>query len=208
VPIGGTAGGARVSIATMTTDVVNLPNAITVLRALLIPVIAYALAARAFDAALWLFVLQAFSDMADGMIARHWNLRTRFGAIADPVADKMTMLVATLMLAADGLLPGWLAAAIVARDVVIVFGAVAYHFLVHEVEMAPSWLSKWNTALEFLVLTAVLADAAGVLAARGWLPGAFALLGATILLSGIQYVWVWGRRAAVGLRGPRDEGRR
>jgi cardiolipin synthase len=181
-------------------SLVNLPNAITVLRALMIPVLAWALARRDYDLALALFVLQAISDFVDGVIARRWNLRTRFGAIADPVADKLTMLVTTLMLAAGGLLPGWLAAAIVARDVVIVFGAVAFHFLVHEVEMAPTRLSKWNTALEFAVLAAVLADAAGLLAPAGWLPAAFVLLGATILVSGLQYVWVWGRRAAAGLR--------
>ena len=184
----------------MSSSIVNVPNAITVLRALLIPVIAYALAAREYEPALWLFVAQAVSDLADGMIARRWGLRTRFGAIADPVADKLTMLVTTLMLAAAGLLPGWLAAAIVARDVVIVFGAVAYHFLVQEVEMSPTWLSKWNTALEFAVLTAVLADSAGVLSAGDWLPAAFALLGASILASGLHYVWIWGRRAAAGLR--------
>ena len=186
----------------MNPQVVNLPNAITVLRALLIPVIAYALASREFGLALALFVVQALSDLVDGMIARRWNLRTRFGAIADPLADKMTMLTVTLMLAAEGLLPGWLAAAIIARDVVIVFGAVAYHYLVQEVEMAPTWLSKWNTALEFAVLTAVLADAAGALPAGGWLPGAFVLLASTIVASGAHYVWIWGRRAAARLQRP------
>jgi cardiolipin synthase len=184
----------------MNSSVVNLPNAITVLRALMIPVLAWALARRDYELALALFALQAASDFADGVIARRWNLRTRFGAIADPLADKLTMLVTTLMLAAAGSLPGWLAAAIVARDILIVFGAVAYHFMVHEVEMAPTRLSKWNTALEFAVLAAVLADAAGVPEAAGWLPAAFALLGGTILASGAQYVWVWGRRAVAGLR--------
>lgn len=186
----------------MNREIVNLPNAITVLRALLIPVIVYALATQRFGLALVLFIVQAISDLADGLIARHWNLRTRFGAIADPVADKLTMLSTTLMLAADGLVPGWLAAMVIGRDVFIVFGAVAYHFLVQEVEMAPSWLSKANTGIEFVVLTAVLADAAQLLSARPWLPAAFVLIGVTIALSGAQYAWVWGLRAMRGLRKP------
>lgn len=174
----------------------TLPNVITIVRALLIPVIAYLLAQRAFGLALTLFVLCALGDLVDGMLARRWNQRTRFGAIADPVADKLTMLTVTLILAADALMPSWLAAAIIARDVVIVFGAVAFHFLVHEFEMAPTRLSKLNTALEFGVLTAVLVDAAGIIELSPALGPAYAALGATIAASGIHYVWSWGRRAA------------
>ena len=58
------------------------------------------------------------------------------------LADKLTMLTVTLMLAAEGLLPGWLAAAVIARDVIIVFGAIAFHFLIYEYEMAPTRLSN------------------------------------------------------------------
>ena len=178
------------------TRLLTLPNLITTARALLIPVIAYALARRFFDVALVLFVLCAVGDLIDGMLARRWNQRTRFGAIADPVADKLTMLTVTLVLAADGLLPSWLAALVIARDVIIVFGAVAFHFLVHEFEMAPSRLSKLNTALEFGVLTAVLTDAAGIIELSLWLGPAYAALTGTILTSGLNYVWSWGRRAA------------
>ena len=182
--------------------VANLPNAITLLRAALIPVIAYALAMHDYRMAFVLFVLQGLSDFVDGWIARRWNLRTRFGAIADPLADKLTMLTATLMLAAGGLLPVWLALAIVVRDVIIVFGALAYHFLIRELELSPTPLSKWNTALEFAVLAAVLADAGGLIDGRGGLQAAFALLAATIVASGAQYVWIWGRRARAGRSRP------
>lgn len=174
----------------------TLPNLITVVRALLIPVIAYTLATRSFSWALALFVVCAVGDLIDGFLARRWNQRTRFGAIADPVADKLTMLTVTLMLAAEGLLPGWLAAAVIARDVIIVFGAVAFHFLIHEFEMAPTRLSKLNTALEFAVLTGVLIDAAGIIEISAGLEPAYAALAFTILASGLHYVWAWGRRAA------------
>ncbi len=180
----------------MTARVITLPNLITVVRAALIPVIAYALATRAFGLALLLFVMCALGDLLDGFLARRWNQRTRFGAIADPLADKLTMLTVTLMLAAEGLLPGWLAAAVIARDVIIVFGAIAFHFLIHEYEMAPTRLSKVNTALEFSVLTGVLVDAAGIIEITAGLEPAYAALACTILASGLNYVWSWGRRAA------------
>ena len=180
----------------MNTRLLTIPNLITIVRALLIPVIAYTLARQLFGLALLLFVLCALGDLVDGVLARRWNQRTRFGAIADPLADKMTMLTVTLMLAAEGLLPGWLAAAVIARDVIIVFGAIAFHFLIHEYEMAPTLLSKLYTALEFGVLTGVLVDAAGIIEMTAWLETAYAALTCTILASGIHYVWSWGRRAA------------
>ncbi len=172
----------------------HLPNAITALRFLLIPVLVVLLLQRRYEAAFAVFVVSALSDLADGVLARMWNARTRLGAIADPAADKLTMLATTLALASEHLLPMWLAVAIVARDVVIVGGAIAYHFIVGRVEVTPSWLSKGNTALEFATLAAVLADAAGVIEVPA-LPQLFVLLLVTIIASGVHYVWVWGRRA-------------
>jgi cardiolipin synthase len=173
----------------------HLPNLITGLRFLLIPALVLLLLERRYVAAFEVFVVSALSDLADGFIARRWNLRTRLGAIADPLADKLTMLSVTLVLAAQALIPIWLATAIVVRDLVIVAGAVAFHCIVGRVEMAPSWLSKFNTALEFAVLSALLADAAGAIEVTAWLPPLFGLMLVTLAASGAHYVWVWGRRA-------------
>jgi len=173
----------------------HVPNALTLLRFLLVPVLVVLLARRSYDAAFATFFVSALSDLADGVIARRWDSRTRFGAIADPVADKLTMLAVTLTLATQGLLPLWLVAAIVVRDLVIVGGALAYHYTVGRYDMAPTLLSKLNTAIEFLTLAMVLASAVGILGASAALPAMFALLLATIVASGVQYVWVWGRRA-------------
>jgi len=173
----------------------HVPNALTLLRFLLIPVLVALLVQRAYGAALVVLFASALSDVADGVIARRWNARTRFGAIADPLADKLTILSLVLTLAAQGLLPLWLAAAIVARDLVIVGGATAYHYTIGSYDMAPTVLSKLNTGVEFLVLAAVLANAADVWRADAALTPLFVLLLATIVASGAQYVWVWGRRA-------------
>lgn len=173
----------------------HLPNLITGLRFLLIPLLVALLLEHRYVAAFAVFIVSAISDLADGLIARHWNLRTRLGAIADPLADKMTMLAVTLVLAVQALVPVWLATAIVVRDLVIVAGAVAFHFIVGRVEMAPSLLSKFNTVLEFSVLSALLADAAQAIEVTAWLPPLFTLMMITLVGSGAHYVWVWGRRA-------------
>jgi cardiolipin synthase (CMP-forming) len=178
-----------------------LPNAITLLRAVLIPVIAFEVVRHDYDSALLLFVLCALGDFVDGWLARAFDLRTRFGAIADPLADKLTMLTVTLLLAWQGALPWWFAALVVTRDVVIVCGALAYHFHVGPVEMAPTWLSKFNTVLEFCFLTGVLALAAGVIDPGPWQPLLLWGTTSTIVASGLQYVLLWGMKAVRERRG-------
>ena len=130
----------------------HLPNLITALRFVLIPVLVLLLVERSSRPPSPCS-LSRLPLSADGLIARHWTFRTCLGAIADPLADKLTMLAVTLVLASQALVPLWLATAIVVRDLVIVAGAVAFHFIVGRVEMAPSWLSKFNTVLEFCVLS-------------------------------------------------------
>jgi len=173
----------------------HLPNAITVLRAALIPLQAWLLLEREYGTALLLFVASGLSDLADGWIARRWNLRTRFGAIADPLADKLTMLTVAVLLAQQGWLPWWFALLVIGRDLLIVAGAAAYHFAVGALEVAPSRISKLNTALEFVFLASVLALAAGLVAVGAWQAVLLYATAATVLASGADYVFVWGARA-------------
>lgn len=173
----------------------HLPNAITVLRAALIPLQAWLLLRGDYALAFALFVVSGLSDLVDGWIARRFDLRTRFGAIADPLADKVTMLTVALLLASQGWLPWWFAALVVGRDLLIVGGAAAYHLLIGEVEMAPSWISKLNTVLEFVFLACVLALGAGHLDQGPWYPALLYATAATVIASGASYVLVWSRKA-------------
>jgi cardiolipin synthase len=173
----------------------NLPNIITLVRIALIPVMAYYLVSETYRIALPIFLIVALSDLADGYIARRFKLASRLGATLDPIADKLSMLVATLLLAWQSLLPIWLAIAIVARDIVIVLGALAYRFALGHVEIAPTRLSKVNTAIEFTVLLLVMAAAAGWIAIGTWMPTVFVIVLVTVVASGAQYVWFWGRKA-------------
>ena len=178
----------------------HLPNAITVLRAALIPLLAWLLLQGDYATALLLFVASGLSDLADGWIARRFDLRTRFGAIADPLADKLTMLTVAVLLAVQGWLPWWFTLLVVGRDLVIVAGAAVYHFAIGEVEMAPSWISKLNTGLEFACLAGVLALAAGQLGPGPWYPVLLYATAATVVASGASYVIVWSRKAMRGRR--------
>lgn len=174
---------------------INLPNAITLLRVALIPVLVALIVRGEHEWAFGVFCVSAISDLLDGLIARRFNLRTRFGAIADPLADKATMLVVTLLLGAQGWLPWWFVLLLITRDLVIVAGALSYHFYVGHVELAPSWLSKFNTVLEFVLLAATLAAAAGIVVDGPWAEAMIALTTTTLFASGAHYVITWGWRA-------------
>jgi cardiolipin synthase len=173
----------------------SIPNLITLVRLTLVPVMGYFLLRGEHALALIVFFVAAVTDFLDGFIARRFKSASALGATLDPIADKLNMFVATVVLAWQGLLPMWLAIAIVLRDVVIVAGALAYRFRLGHVEMEPTLLSKANTCMEFAVLLLVMAGAARWIEADRWLPAVFVLVLATVIASGAQYVWVWGRKA-------------
>jgi len=173
----------------------NIPNTLTLLRIALVPFITLRLLEGAYSTACVLFIISALSDWADGMIARHWNQRTRFGAIADPLADKLTMLTVTLLLTFQHALPWWFTLAVILRDVLIVAGALAFHFLIGELMLAPSRISKLNTALAFILLVTVLAIEAGFLPDGPWREALLFATLATTVFSGGRYVYDWGRKA-------------
>ena len=173
----------------------TLPNLITIARVLLIPVVAFLLLDHDYKLAFAVFAAAAVGDWLDGFLARRLNQMSQLGAVLDPIADKMTMMIVAILMAAQGLLPIWLAVVIVLRDAVIVAGAVAYRFVAGHIELAPTRLSKANTFLEFGVLTRAMAQAGGLVGAAPWLVPLYVLLFASVLVSGAHYVWVWRRKA-------------
>ncbi len=173
----------------------TLPNVITIVRVLLIPVVAFLLLDHDYKLAFAVFVAAAIGDWLDGFLARRLNQVSQLGAVLDPIADKMTMMIVAILLAAQGMLMIWLAVVIVMRDAIIVAGAVAYRFVVGHIEMAPTRLSKANTFLEFGVLALVMAQAGDLVDAEAWLMPLFVLLFASVLVSGAHYVRVWRRKA-------------
>jgi len=174
----------------------DIPNLLTALRVLLVLPAVWLMLEHRYGAALVVFGVAGLTDALDGFVAR------RFGWQRDPLADKLLAVSAYLVLGAQGVLPAWLVALVLARDLVIVAGSVAYHLRVERFDASPSRLSKLNTFLQIvLVLTAMAAQVLAVPAAVvGALVGAVA---ATTLASGIDYVWRWGRRARRLLRSAR-----
>ena len=173
----------------------DLPNLISLLRLLAVIPILYLLLEREFGWALLLFAAAGLSDGLDGFLAKHYGWESHLGGVLDPLADKVLLIACFLVLGALVLIPAWLVAAVVFRDLLIVGGALLYNYRVETVEMAPTWASKLNTVLQILLVVLVITDA-GPLSLPGWIIRVliWACL-TTVIVSGIQYVWIWSRKA-------------
>lgn len=175
----------------------QIPNLITVLRLLLVAPVGVCVLTDRSGWAFLLFVSAGLSDALDGALARRFAWTSRFGAIADPLADKLLMAVAYITLTIQGVLPVWLTALVLGRDLLIVSGALCYHFLIEHLEMAPTLLGKVTTVAHAVFIGIVLASlTATPLAALAPIVPVLAWVMALLtLLSAIDYVRIWSGRA-------------
>jgi cardiolipin synthase len=173
----------------------DLPNIISFVRLLAVMPVVFLLFEREFGWALLLFAVAGASDGLDGFLAKSFGWQSRLGGILDPLADKTLLVACFLVLGALSLIPVWLVVAAITRDLVIVGGAIAYHYGVEELEAEPTVASKVNTALQILLVVAVMADAGPLPLPEHLLQALIWACLVTVVLSGVQYVWVWSRKA-------------
>jgi cardiolipin synthase len=174
----------------------HIPNIISIFRFILVPPLVLALLDGSYRTAIYLFAVAGISDGIDGYLARHFRWTSRLGSILDPLADKCLQVSAYITLAWLGLLPIWLAAVVLLRDLVIVTGAVIYHLSFGRVEMEPSVASKINTFFQILLVLLVIFDKA-FYTFPAWVIEVFIFsVLATTLISGTVYVIIWSRRYA------------
>ncbi len=173
----------------------DIPNLITGLRILLVAPFLWLLLEERYGAALALFVIAGLSDALDGFLAKYYGWTSELGGLLDPIADKLLLIGAILALGWLGELPGWLVALVIARDLVIVGGAVAYHLRVERFHAAPLMISKLNTLVQLALVCAVIVHY-GLTRLPAWLlTSGIYLTALTTVWSGAAYVWRWGRLA-------------
>ena len=173
----------------------QLPNAISILRMFLVVPVVWSLLQLNFTAALVWTAVAGISDGLDGFLAKHYGWQSRLGSILDPLADKLLLVSTFVTLTWLGLIPLWLLVAVLGRDLLIVIGGVIFHYTLGRFDMQPSRISKLNTLVQILFVLAVVFFH-GDFALTPWVLEALAyIVLATTILSGIDYVWVWGKRA-------------
>jgi cardiolipin synthase len=174
----------------------HIPNIISVIRILLVAPIAIALAHRQLETSIVLFTLAGLSDAADGFLAKRFGWQSELGGILDPIADKLLLATVFVTLSVLQLVPLWLMVAAVARDIIIVCGAAAYRYFIGPVAAHPSMVSKCNTLCQGLYILAVVGRAEFAVPHAWVVSWLGALVFATVAISGIDYILVYGRRAA------------
>lgn len=175
----------------------HIPNIITILRLMVVPILIVALKSGDARLAFWLFLVAGLSDGVDGYLARRYRVESHLGGILDPLADKMLMVSTFVMLTVLGHLPLWLLLVIVSRDFLIIGGYLMYTAQHGPVHMSASIASKLNTVAQIALVIVVLADLAGILVVP-MLPDLlmYTVL-VTTLVSGAHYYWSWIIRRGV-----------
>lgn len=167
----------------------NLPNSLTIIRVLLIPVFVILIMNRSFGWALVTFAIAGITDGLDGLLARLTHAKTDLGAFLDPIADKLLLIAAYLTLAIVEVLPGWLSVIVITRDVIILLGILVIMLISQPPQIRPTFISKMTTAVQ--IVTVLLALLTGYHSLFRPLTTA-AVYGTTFLtiLSGIHYIYV------------------
>ena len=171
--------------------VLNLPNFLTLLRIVAIPLFLILLEDYRYGEALAVFVAAGITDGLDGAIARLTHTKTTLGAYLDPAADKLLLLSSFIALGFMHAVPRWLAVVVISRDVVIVLGYFLLFMLTQRtMQVQPSVFGKLSTFLQLTAVALVLVSLVRPdLALEPVRLVTFYVSGSITAVSGLQYMY-------------------
>lgn len=166
----------------------SLPNILTTLRLLLLPLFLTLLVYRHPGGALAVLVLAALTDALDGVVARWLDQRTAIGSFLDPLADKLLSVSGFVTLALVGPIPAWFVIIVISRDMLISIGALVLYLHDGGLEISPSRTGKAAMFAQFLTLVLTLLLQLAAVQERLWRV-VLVLTAALTVISGLQYLW-------------------
>lgn len=178
--------------------VFTLANILTFLRMALIPVFAMMLVYGRWDWALIAFTVAGVSDGIDGFAARRMKQESELGTIIDPIADKLLMTTAFVMLTIPSVMgppldhlpvPFWVTATVIGRDVMIIAVAGAINVMTGFRGFKPSWLGKASTFVQVVAVILILFAAVFPYRRGLYLPTVYVVVAAFAVFSGIHYIF-------------------
>jgi cardiolipin synthase len=167
----------------------NIPNTLTIIRILSIPVFVICLLYDRFVIAFLIFVGAGITDGLDGLIARVYGQRTTIGTYLDPIADKLMLITAFIVLAILGSIPSWLTAIVIARDVIIALGILILFLTAHRVEIKPVVIGKATTVFQIVTIAWALLVPYSFFF-KSFLSYVIWTTVALTCLSGLQYIYI------------------
>ncbi len=177
--------------------IITIPNLLTFLRMALIPVFAILLFYGQSGWALLTFFVAGISDGVDGFVARRFNQESELGTILDPIADKLLMTTAFIILTLPNIFPPtrhlpvpfWVTAAVIGRDVLIIAVAGAIFIITNFRGFRPSWLGKASTVVQIFAVGLVLIAAIFPSLRGFYLPTVYTTVFAFAVFSGLHYIY-------------------
>jgi cardiolipin synthase len=178
-------------------SILTIPNLLSFLRMALIPVFISLVYYGHGAWALAVFLVAGISDGIDGFLARKFKQETDLGTVIDPIADKLLMTAAFIVMSLPGIVPPgrhlpipfWVTAAVVGRDVLIIVVAAAINIITGFRGFRPSLLGKASTLVQVIGISLVLI-AANFPSLNGfYLPTVYVVITAFAVISGFHYIF-------------------
>lgn len=177
------------------TGILTIPNLLTFMRMALIPAFASMLFYGHYKLGLAFFVVAGITDGIDGFLARRFKQESELGTIIDPIADKLLMTTAFVILSLPNVLPQvrhlpvpfWVTATVIGRDVLILTVAAAINIITGFRGFRPSWLGKLSTLVQVLAVTLILISA--VSGVNFYLPTSYTIVALLAFASGVHYIF-------------------
>ncbi len=187
----------------MSSRIITLPNVLTIIRMVLIPVFVSMLFYQRFVWALLIFVIAGITDGLDGLFARRFRQQSQLGRILDPIADKLMLVTSFVVLSMRGVfptplprhlpIPFWVTITVLSRDVFILIGAAAINIVTGFRNFRPSFPGKVSTAVQIVAVAAVMLAARVRIGAGYYLPTLYTAVFALAIFSGVHYVFFVSR---------------
>lgn len=183
--------------------IVTVPNMLTVFRMVLIPAFVTLLFYQRFVLALAVFVIAGLTDGLDGLLARRFQQESQLGTVLDPIADKLMMVTAFVVLSMRSIfpqpvpshlpIPFWVTIAVISRDVFIVVGAAAINIMTGFRGFRPSWLGKANTTVQIIAIAIIMFAASVPYYTGYYLPTLYVIVFTFAVTSGLHYIFFASR---------------
>lgn len=141
--------------------VITIPNIISISRLILSPVFLYFILARKTREALIIFIIAVSTDFFDGAVARIFKQKSNLGALLDPIGDKVLMIISFIALSipsinSPNVIPIWLTAVVIGRDIYIVLGAAVAFKLIGRRKFPPTVTGKASTVFQMAIPLSIL----------------------------------------------------
>ena len=128
----------------------HVPNILTIIRFLLIPVILYFIFTEQYIAAVIMLTVSGLTDVLDGIIARKFDCITNFGKLVDPLADKATQIAILAALTFKGIVPLWILIVVFVKEFAMIAGASFLYG--KELVVSSKWFGKLATVLFYIAI--------------------------------------------------------